>query len=259
MIQIPSNGVTTALRSLFRTNEPQACRCFGVLDGNGHPGKIITDERGDPRWGIVWEACDGATFIGGQLDSATLAKVFERLRREGEVLVGLWPDDPRHLLLPPDPYYDGRTLEFYDRPIGHGLDRYLRHVLPGCAIRRLDRELIMRTEWGPDDVQFAGGLEAWEQTHVGYGLMRGEEILCEATVGPPAIGLREPGVFTQPEHRGQGYATLTAAYLIQEIESLGDRTYWNCAKQNLASAAVARKLGYRIEVEYHCLAWGKLE
>jgi predicted GNAT family acetyltransferase len=75
----------------------------------------------------------------------------------------------------------------------------------------------------------------------------------------PALGLREPGVYTQPEHRGKGYATLTAARLIQEIEALGDRTYWNCAKQNIASAAVARKLGYRIEKEYHCLAWSKQE
>jgi RimJ/RimL family protein N-acetyltransferase len=131
----------------------------------------------------------------------------------------------------------------------------LRPIPPGCELVRLDRDLIVRTEWGPHDVQFAGGIEAWEQTCLGYGLLRGNEILCEATAGPPAIGLRELGVFTQREHRGQGYATLTAAHLIREIESLSDRTYWNCAKQNVASAAVARKLGYRVENEYRCLMW----
>ncbi len=258
MIQINPNDVTPALRSLFRTDEPQARRCFAVLDGITHAGKIITDDPANPTWGVVWEAGDGTTHLGGRLDSAMLAEVFVNLRKENDVLVGLWLDDPRQALLPPDPYYDGRTLEFYDRPIGSGLDKYLHKIPEGCEIRRLDRSLIMRTEWGPADVEFAGGIDAWEKTCFGYCLMRDNEILSEATVGLPAIGLREPGVFTQEEHRGKGYATITVAHLIKEIETLGDQTYWNCAKQNVASAAVARKLGYRIEKEYRCMAWHKL-
>jgi RimJ/RimL family protein N-acetyltransferase len=257
MIQITSDNVSSALRSLFRTDEPQARRCFAVLDGIDHKGKIITDDPANPTWGVVWEACDGSIYLGGRLDASTLARVFAKLRKETGVLVGLWLDDPRHDLLPPDPYYDGRTLEFYDRPTGRGLDEYLHKIPEGCEIRRLDRNLIMRTEWGPDDVAFAGGIEVWEKTSLGYCLMRGDEILCEATAGPPAIGLREPGVFTQEEHRGKGYATITSARLIKEIEDMGERTYWNCAKQNVASAAVARKLGYRIEKEYRCMAWSK--
>jgi predicted GNAT family acetyltransferase len=89
--------------------------------------------------------------------------------------------------------------------------------------------------------------------------MRREEILSEATVGPPALGCYEPGVFTQEKQRGKGYGTLVTARLIQEIEATGARTYWNCAKQNLASAAIARKLGYRVEKEFRCLAWRKTE
>ncbi len=172
-------------------------------------------------------------------------------------MVGLLLDDLRQDLLPPDPDYDGRTLEFYDRPVGVGLDEYLRKVPEGCEIRRLDRDLIMCTERGPAAVRSAGGIEAWERTCLGYALMCRDEILSEATASPPAIGLREPGVFTHEAQRGKGYATITAAYLIQEVEASGDRTYWNCARQNLASAAIARKLGYRIEVEYRCMAWFK--
>ncbi len=256
MIHITSEQVTPALRVLFLTDEPQARRCFAVLN-ELHTGKIITDDPIHPTRGVVWEAYDGTTYLGGRLDSATLAQIFTDLRQEGDVLVGLWLDDPRCYILPPDPDYDGRTLEFYDRPIGEGLDQFLNQVPQGYEIRRLDRHLIMRTEWGPDDVQFAGGIDAWEKTCFGYCLICGSEILCEATVGPPAIGLREPGVFTQEAHRGKGYATLTTAHLIKEIETLGDQTYWNCAKQNVASAMVARKLGYRVEKEYRCMAWEK--
>jgi RimJ/RimL family protein N-acetyltransferase len=204
MVQIVPGGVTPALRSLFRTDEPQARRCFAVLDDRAHAGKIIADAPANPTWGVVWEAYDGVTYLGGRLE------------------------------------------------------KYLRQVPEGCRIRRLDRELIMRTEWEPADVQFAGGIEAWQRTCFGFCLMRGDEILCEATTGPSAIGLREPGVFTRQDQRGKGYATITSARLIKEIEAMGDRTYWNCARQNVASAAVARKLGYRIEKEYRCMAWSKL-
>jgi RimJ/RimL family protein N-acetyltransferase len=116
----------------------------------------------------------------------------------------------------------------------------------------------MRTEWGPGDVQAIGGIEAWEQNCFGYCLMRGDELLCESTVGPAALGLYEPGVITQEAHRGKGYATITAARLIQEIETMGYKTYWNCAKQNVPSAKVARKLGYQVEKEYRCMAWSQL-
>jgi hypothetical protein len=67
-----------------------------------------------------------------------------------------------------------------------------------------------------------GGAENWERTCLGYVLMRGDEILCEATAD--AYGrkscLYEPGVFTQVKHRGRGYGTLASARLIQEIETI---------------------------------------
>jgi hypothetical protein len=135
MIQIASDNVTPALRLLFCTDEPQARRCFAVLDGVDHTGKIITDDPADPTWGVVWEACDGVTYLRGQLDPATLARVLASLRKDSGVLVGLWLDDPRRDLLPPDPDYDGRTLEFYDRPIGRGLDEHLHKIPEGCEIR----------------------------------------------------------------------------------------------------------------------------
>jgi RimJ/RimL family protein N-acetyltransferase len=257
MIRITSDQVTPAIRSLFSRDEPQARRCFAVLNGAAPIGKIIVDHPIDPKWAIVQEVCDNTIYIGGSIDAPTLTEVFAALRQEGDVLVGMWLDDPRIGLLPADPAYDGLTLEFYDRPIGEGLDKYLQQVPADCTIQRIDRELIMRTEWGPGDVAMIGGIDIWEKSCFGYCLMRGDGILSEATVGLPALGLFEPGVFTQKAHRGKGYGTMTVACLIQEIEAMGGQTYWNCAKQNIASSAIARKLGYRVEKEYRCMAWSK--
>lgn len=259
MKQIPADQVTPAIRALFRKDEPQARRCFAGLDGTVPIGKIIVDDPVDPNWAIVQEVADHSIYLGGQIDAAAFAQVFAALRQEGEVLVGMWPEDPRINLLPAGPSYDGRTLEFYDRPIGEGLDKYLQQVPADCRLQRIDRDLILRTEWGPGDVEMMGSIDVWEKCCFGYCLMRGDEILCEATVGLPALGLYEPGVFTQQAHRGKGYGTITSARLIQEIEGIGGQTYWNCAKQNIASGAIARKLGYRIEKEYRCMAWSKTD
>jgi RimJ/RimL family protein N-acetyltransferase len=247
-----------AIRALFRTDEPQAPRCFSVLHDPANRGQIIVNDLNNLMWAVVQEPFDRSIFLGGDIDVATVADVFTVLRREGEVIAGMWLDDPRLALLPPNPNYDGRTLEFYDRPIGKGLNAILRGVPADCEIKRLDRELIFRTEWGPNDVQAHGGIDVWERRCMGYGLVCGDNVLSEATVGPPALNLYEPGVFTQPEHRGKGYGTMVVARLIQEIEAMGARSYWNCAKQNVASAAIARKLGYRVEKEYRCLMWDKV-
>jgi RimJ/RimL family protein N-acetyltransferase len=257
LIRITPEKVTPEIRSLFRRDEPQARRCFAVLDGAAPTGKIIVDNPGHPEWAFVQEVVDNTVYLGGKIEARTFAEVFATLRQEGAVLIGIWLDDPRMRLLPDDPYYDGRTLEFYDRTTGEGLEVYQQQIPTDCVIKRIDRNLILRTEWGPEDVKLVGGLDNWEKTCFGYCLMRGDEILSEATVGSPALGLYEPGVFTQEAHRGKGYGTMTAARLIQEIEKLGGRTYWNCAQQNIASAAIARKLGYRTKKEYRCMAWQK--
>jgi len=260
---VTPDQVTPVIRSLFSSDEPQARRCFAVLDGAAPQGKIIVDNPSDPNWAIVQEVVDNSIYLGGRIDAPTFspafAEVFAALRQEGDVLVGMWLDDPRLSLLPPDPAYDGRTLEFYNRPTGEGLEEYLRQVPADCTLRRIDRDLVLRTEWGPGDVKMIGGIELWEKTCFGYCLMRGDEILSEAAVGLPALGLYEPGVFTQKAHRGKGYGTLVSARLVQEIEKMGGKTYWNCAKQNLPSATIARKLGYRIEKEYRCMVWSDHE
>lgn len=259
MLHITADQVTPSIRSLFRTDEPQARRCFAVLDGAPPAGKIIVDDLDHPTWAVVQEIVDRSLYLGGETDASAFGELFAGLRREGDVLVGLWPDDPRIGLLPPDPAYDGRTVEFYDRPVGEGLDRFLRQAPSECRIERIDRELVMRTEWGPGDVRMLGSIDAWEKNCFGYVLMQGDQILSESSVGAPALGLYEPGVFTHPDHRGKGYGTMVTARLVQEIEAMGGQTYWNCAKQNLASAAIARRLGYRVEKEYRCMVWRKTE
>lgn len=260
MIELTPAHVTPRLTSLFDPNAPASIRCFGVLAGLEN-GKILADDLTDPTWGMVWEATDGTLYPGGTLDATIVQNAVNTLRVDGDVLVGFREGDPLAALLPPSPEYEGTVLEFFDRPADTAdLDRLVRQIPSGCSIRRMDPSLMQRSFWhDAENVERHGGAEAFLAKSDAIFLLHGDTIVCEASTGPSINGVRELGAITHEEYRGRGFATMTCAYLIQLCAQAGDDTYWNCAAQNLASAAVARKLGYRTEREYRLLAWFKSE
>lgn len=253
MNRILPDQVTPQVRALFDPGEPASLRCFAVLEGDG-AGRILVDHAARPTWGVVQEVAFGSIYVGGAVDAPLMHRLVDELRAKGDVLIGLWPGDERIPLLPGRRDYEGSVLDFADRPAGARLDEYLR-VLPGCEIRRMDRELFERCADRDLDAAIFGGVEKALERGRGMCLLRGDEILSEAFAGPSALGMIEIGTETQEAHRGRGYATLVCAHLIHDCEQRGYRTYWNCDKANLASAAVARKLGFRLEREYRLFAW----
>jgi RimJ/RimL family protein N-acetyltransferase len=89
----------------------------------------------------------------------------------------------------------------------------------------------------------------------GFCLVKEQELLSEAFAADAALGMIEIGTITGDSYRQRGYATLCCAQLIRECEARGYRTYWNCAKDNLASAGLARRMGYQSEKEFRYIVW----
>jgi RimJ/RimL family protein N-acetyltransferase len=254
MIQLTPKQLTPALRALFDPSLPTMPRAFNVLDGR-IAGQILTDDPAHPSWAAVREATFGTLYLGGIFTAPVLHQLVDDLRKTGDVLIGRWPDDLLLPLLPRCPDYDGWTLYFTDRPRHTGLESYLQQMPSGCELRSRDRALFERSLDRDSALAAFGSAEHVLAKSLGFFLMRGDEILCEAATGPAVLGRIEVGVTTHEPYRGRGYATLTCAQLIRTCEEQGYDTWWDCAKQNLASAAVARKLGYRTEREYRLLAW----
>ena len=249
MIQIEPHQVTPKLRSLFDPDYPTAPRCFAVLDGRV-PGQILIDDLLNPTWGLVRQAGAGTTFIGGSPDSSTVGQVVTHLRKsEGDVFFGLWDGDSRLDLLPSHPDAVFASLRFTNRPLREGLGIYLSQVPEGCAVRRVDSEIFERCLWRDDIASEYGSADAFFRQGMGFCLMRGDEILSEAYADVPASGWMEIGTVTHEQYRGLGYSTIACAHVIQACEELGGETFWMCLKTNLASVAVARKLGYRTKEE----------
>ncbi len=250
--------VPPRLRALLDPGTPAFMRCAAVLEGRA-AGRAWTGEPSLPECLVVQESGFGSLYLGGSFDPRTLEALVAEARQHGHVLVGLWPGDERFSLLPSNPDYDGAVLEFTDRPFGQGLEGYLRQLPSDCEVQPVDRTLFDRLLDGNMLLSIFGSAEKALEQGFGLCLMRGEQILSESFAGPAAGGLIEVGTVTNKAFRNQGYATIVCAHIIRACEERGYRTYWNCDKDNLASAAVARKLGYHTEREYRLMGWLRFE
>jgi hypothetical protein len=250
IIQIHPSQVTPAYRSLFNPTDPASIRCFAVLEGSAN-GRIFSNRIQNPTWAVVQEAAFGSLYLGGEVQHPMLRRLIARLRRDGDVLLGLWQEDLRWSLPPTAADYSGYTLEFTDREIHTSLPG----IPDGFELRWLNRSMFNRILSKKLLLAMFGSAELALERGCGLCLMYNDELMCEAFAGPSASGVIEIGVESHPRHMHKGYATLTCSHLIQAMEQQGYRTYWNCAKGNRASIALAHKLGYRNEKEYHLKAW----
>jgi len=258
MQEISMGKATEAILALLRNDVPVAVRRTAVLTGK-LPGTILTDDPRQPSWVVIWEAGDGTVYWCGAISPEIVQVVVDRLRQEGEVLIPFWSKaDPIVPHLPSDPDFEGSAMDFIVRDTTVDLDQILARLPQELEIRPADLGLFERTYWYEDNVRLAGSAEDYLATARAYYLLRGEEILCEASTGPLIDGVRELGILTHEPYRGRGYATLTCAFLVREMEKAGERPFWNCSTQNLASMTVARKLGFGKEIMFHFVCYKPL-
>jgi len=256
MIAIAAHQATPDILALFDLAKPTMPRAFNVLEGTTC-GQILVDNLARPSWAAVREGSYGTMYLGGQPTGAILTALLAHFRRLGDVGISCWPDDPLAGLLPLNPDYDGTTLYFTQRSPQTALQPLIDRLPPGCSLVRRDAALL---EQSPD---YAGTLAAFGTAERALRLtlgvvVRGQsDVLCEAATGAPTHGRIEVGVTTAEPHRQRGLATSACAALIAACESRGYRTWWDCAKQNLASLKLAHRLGYQDGREYRYVWWAK--
>lgn len=256
MIEVFPNEVAPEMMALLVDGVPVQIRRTAVLN-NQLPGKILTDNPHAPSWMAIWEAGDGTVYWSGVVASETVTAVARTLQQEGEVLFPFWvEDDPIVACLPPQPDVKGAAIDFLAHDSNVDLNKIINELPAGLSVQPANLALFERTYWYADNVRLAGSAENYLATSRAFYLLRGDEILSEASTGPLIDGVRELGILTHEAHRGLGYATLTAAYLVREMVKMDERPFWNCGANNHASAAIARKLGLHDDKLFH-FAWYK--
>lgn len=257
IFKIDPPQVTPYLKSLFNPADPTSLRCLAVLDGSAR-GLIFANCLDNPTWSVVHEAAGSRLYLGGNVQYPCLRRLVHRLRQHGKVLVGLWPDDERWQFLPHLADQVCLTLDFSDRQRHNGSPKSF-HIPHGYELRWMDSVLLERCARKDHYLSMLGSAHQVLKYGLGLCLVRQSErepeVLCEAFAGPAALGNVEIGIQTHASHRRKGYATLTCHHLISEVEHRGYRTYASCSKENQASIALARRMGYQTEQEYRVMAW----
>ena len=254
MISIRADQVTQVILSLFDFTRPTMPRAFNVLEGITR-GKILVDDLTHPTWAVVHEVTYGTVYIGGQADAALIDSLVQHFRQTGDVGLGCWLDDPLNGMLPTHPDYDGRTLNFIERSSimndGH-------NPLPDGYIAAIRDQSLLKQSFDYESTLASFGTEEEILKHtLGVDIVLDDRVVSEAATGPSTHGWIEIGIVTAESHRQRGLATFACSRLIDICEAQGYRTWWDCAKQNIASTKLARKLGYRNEREYRYIWWAR--
>ena len=183
----------------------------------------------------------------------SLAQAIVELRKDNEVY--LWQGNKQSQIFP-TPNAKWPRLEFYNLETSDDkFETLLRKIPSECEVRRMNRQIIEECLWRDMHAAAYGSIEDFLAKGLGFCLMKGDEILCEAYATFWGGGKVEIGAITREPYQGLGYASVTCAHLIQACEGRGYQTYWSCEKDNIASASVARKLGYKYENEYQMLVY----
>ena len=128
---------------------------------------------------------------------------------------------------------------------------YTQGLQEGYSLRQIDEELYRQTkerEWSKDLCSQFTSYAQYKEQGLGFAVMQGGRIVAGAssyTVYDKGIEIE---IDTQKEHRRKGLALACAAKLILACLEKGLYPSWDAA--NLASVALAEKLGYHFDKEY---------
>jgi hypothetical protein len=252
MIELDLSESAGAVRPLFKETVPDGPRLFSALNGF-HSAVALVDAVDNPSWCVLRSSWFGNTFIGGEIETDLLGLAIGHLRKTGQVLLDL--GDPRSLDFPPGATQVEPRIEFYGRaPKDGAIDHLIESVPVGLSVQPVTHETFDGCAWQSQLRAIFQTASGYLERSIGFVLLGGKSILSEAHAFFWGDKIVEIGVITAEGERGLGYASVVSAHLIRACESRGYATYWGCHVDNLASAAVARKLGYRVENRYS-LAW----
>jgi hypothetical protein len=214
---------------------------YSTLEGRT-PGRAFVDTAERPARCLLVINFLHFAFAGGAPDAPWLAQTIGELRQEQDLYLNRSAGQALNFAPSALPDRVQGGLEF--------LDCRLAPVMPvpsGHQLRLVDRNLFAGCMWHDAMIAVFGTAENFLRHGIGLCLTEGEEICSEAYAAWRGAGRFEIGIVTAEPRRGRGYAFMACQHLIRLCEAAGQPTCWSCFADNLASAAVARKLGYQTE------------
>lgn len=115
------------------------------------------------------------------------------------------------------------------------------------SIKDIDATTFPHCQWYNFMSSIYGNPERFLSNCFGVALYDGDKIVCEVYAAFADDKFYEIGIATHPDYRGQGLATLTAAYLIKKGLDRNLTPVWSCDCDNIGSWKTALKLGFSVK------------
>ncbi|HSV86119.1 MAG TPA: GNAT family N-acetyltransferase, partial [Levilinea sp.] len=237
-----------------------------VIENNTN-GQVFVDDPTNPKGALLWNCAEELLLEGTPFDTRfnqSLAGVLTKriipnacARHIPMLSLQYFPDAWENTIestilkyLHPEKAF--RNLYWF-RAL---LVDWRRKIPPKFTMRRIDAELLEQTElknyqdmclwinsfWHSQSDFLAKG--------AGFCLMEGNSIISWCLSVYAGAQNFELGLATSPLHRNRGYATLTSAACVEYCLDQQIVPHWHCLKSNLASIAVAEKVGFEKVMEY---------
>lgn len=131
------------------------------------------------------------------------------------------------------------------------LKEYIAALPQGYKIKKINSKAYkkaLENDWSFDFVGNFENEEKFLEYGLGYLVYQDKELVSGCSAYGYSRGMMEVEVATSPEHRRKGLALAAAAKFILDCISNDIYPHWDAA--NLASVALAKKLGYEFGKEY---------
>ncbi len=246
MIELPVSHPT--IQHLFDTHLPNPSVLWSVLLGR-NSGRALVDNIEKPAQ-CVLRTDTALTYHSPKTSQSFLNDAIEYYRRSGSVWL-VWSGTSS--LQPPerDKAQIVQRLAFLNvDPHSEEILRWQRRLPTGFEIRKIDHILIEKCDWRDEMAYYCGSIDNFLVNGLGLCLTKGEQIVSEGYASSLGKSYAEIGAVTREKSRGQGFAPIVCAYLIDECNLRGFQAYWSCDIDNSASVRVAQKLGFRNSYRY---------
>jgi hypothetical protein len=227
--------------------QPNSTMIFSALEERTL-GKAYVDDINHPANCLLVTNFQNLTFTHRTVDQQWLNLAVAEVRQTEGIYLN-WPSQmAEQLEPPPNSSRHVAGFEFLDYSPQGSL-----HLPADRQLQLIDAELFSRCTWRDLMLMGFGTVENFLRHGIGVCVMDGHEICSEAYAAFLGAGKFEIGVVTNEKYRRQGNAYLACKHLIQLVEERGYPPHWSYFEGNAASAATARKLGFRNQRAYKWL------
>jgi RimJ/RimL family protein N-acetyltransferase len=237
-----------------------------VIEKNTN-GSIFVDDLLNPRGALLWNCQDELLLEGTPYDANFNLSLSEVITKQiipqassrGIPMLSLhffpdaWEKTIQSTILKYlHPEKVNRNLYWF-----RALEVDWRRKLPtGFRMQQIDEQLLEQTQL-KNYQEMCGWIDSFWHSQpnflakgIGYCLLEGDSIVSWCLSVYVGVKNIELGLATIPAYRNRGFATLVAAACVEYCSEHYIVPHWHCFKTNLASIAVAEKVGFEKVMEY---------